>query len=237
MMLQSFMLYLGSAFMMGIFSGAHCIGMCGGIICTLSYSCQRKPNQTWLPFFYQLFYSFGRITTYSVLGVVSGLAGYAIAERMGTQSAVWIRYASSVFVILSGLYISGWWQWIAPLERAGKIIWRPVSGLTKYFLPVSSLHQAWLLGALWGLLPCGMVYSALLFSLGGQSVLNSALIMFAFGLGTLPALLLAGSLMHYYQQILAARWVRHLSGVTLIAFGMIMIWFLQPQSLAHHCMS
>lgn len=227
--------FIVPAFLMGLMGGAHCIGMCGGIVCALTHSCQSKKNRNFSAFGYQLAYSVGRITTYSLLGGLTGFAGVVMAERAGSSGATILRYTSAMLIILSGFYIAGWWRYTDILERAGKFFWQPLSRLTRYFVPVTSLSQAYFLGGLWGLLPCGVVYSALLFSLSAHQVAGGALVMLAFGLGTLPALLLVGSVMQSYQHLLARKWVRTLSGLTLMVFGLLAFWLVIPTHGCTHC--
>ena len=227
--------FIVPSFLMGLMGGAHCIGMCGGIVCALTHSCQSKSRRHFSAFGYQLAYSVGRITTYSLLGAFTGFAGVVMAERAGSSGATILRYTSAILIILSGFYVAGWWRYTDILERAGKIFWQPLSRLTRYFVPVTSLPQAYLLGGLWGLLPCGMVYSALLFSLSAHQVAGGALVMLAFGLGTLPALLLVGSVMKSYQHLLANQWVRTLSGLTLMVLGLLAFWLVIPTHGCAHC--
>jgi sulfite exporter TauE/SafE len=225
---------VASAFMMGLLGGVHCIGMCGGIVCALCTSCSRQAQRRWEPLYYQLSYSLGRITMYSILGLLTGVIGVVLAQQMGSTGSAILRYLAAVLVILTGLYIGGWWQLISSFERFGKFVWRYASKLTRYLLPVRNYKQAFVLGGLWGLLPCGLVYSALLVALSSHYWLSGALVMFAFGLGTLPALLLVGSTMQSYQAFLAQKWVRRLSGLTLIVFGMLSIYFLAWMPAAMH---
>lgn len=224
--------YIMPAFMMGLLGGAHCIGMCGGVVCALSASCKGQRHSL---FSFQLLYSMGRITTYTMLGAASGFAGVIIAQRMGTSGAMVLRYTSSVLMILAGLYVGGWWRVISSFEKVGQYIWQPLSQYTRYLLPVTSFKQAFLLGSLWGLLPCGMVYSALLFSLSTQQWQTSALVMMVFGMGTLPALLLVGSAMQGYQKFLSAAVVKNVSGVILILFGVVSVYLLMSHHPVMHC--
>ena len=214
------LLLFSSALMMGLLGGAHCISMCGGIICSLCYSCDKAQTQAWRQLRYQLAFNLGRLMTYTLLGALTGLLGMMISHYLGASGAYFLRYLSSVMIILVCVYIAGWWQWISALEKFGKLIWRPISRFTRYLLPVTKLRYALLLGNLWGFLPCGLIYSALLFSLSANNALAGAGVMLSFGLGTLPALILVGSAMQSYQVLTNKFWVRQLSGISMIVFGL-----------------
>tara|TARA_R110000868_G_scaffold242940_2_gene498613 strand:- start:490 stop:1224 length:735 start_codon:yes stop_codon:yes gene_type:complete len=229
--MSSYYLLLTSALMMGILGGAHCIGMCGGIVCALCYSNPTSAKKNWKPIAYQISYSLGRISTYTLLGAVAGLASIYISSNAGFNAGLILRYFSSVLIILVGLYVAGWWRIIASFEKMGHIIWRPLSKLTKYLLPVTNMRYAFLLGGLWGLLPCGLVYTALLYSMSAGNWMKGAGVMLFFGIGTLPALLLVGSTMQSYQYFLAKNWVRQLSGLTLVIFGVVSFVLL---GVSHH---
>jgi len=105
------------------------------------------------------------------------------------------------------------------LERAGRVVWRRVQPLTTYLLPMDSFAKAMLLGALWGWLPCGMVYSVLLTAMLTGTATNGATVMFVFGLGTLPMLFVLGMLGSGVQRGIRRRWVRIASGAVVLAFG------------------
>lgn len=225
---------LMAAFMMGLLGGAHCVGMCGGIVCALCYSCDKSLQNRWKPFCYQLFYSFGRIATYTCLGAMTGVVGMMLAKSIGTNGGYFMRAFAAVIITLVGLYLAGWWKLISALEVVGKHVWRYVSVITRRFIPVTSFSRAFMLGGLWGLLPCGLVYSALLYSFSAGAWWAGACVMFFFGLGTLPALLLVGSAMQSYQYFLSSWWVRQLSGLTLIVFGIASLANMMIQGFYQH---
>jgi sulfite exporter TauE/SafE len=91
-----------------------------------------------------------------------------------------------------GLYLAGWWSGLTRVEALGRGLWRHLQPLTSRLIPVHSLPQALTLGALWGWLPCGLVYSTLLWAASQGNATESALLMLAFGLGTWPVLLATG---------------------------------------------
>jgi len=176
-----------SAFVIGLLGSGHCIGMCGGIT-TMLTSALSPQHKTSDQFKLVSAYHFGRIFTYSLIGAIVGFTSSIAAKNIGVPLA-FLRIFAALFLILLGLYLGQWLMWLSKVERFGKILWRYLSPLSKKFIPVNNAKQALALGAVWGWLPCGLVYSTLTWSLASGSLASGALIMTCFGLGTLPAML------------------------------------------------
>jgi sulfite exporter TauE/SafE len=176
-----------SAFIIGLLGSGHCIGMCGGIttMLTSAISPQHKVSDQ---FKLVSAYNFGRIFSYTLIGGIVGFSSSIAAKNIGVPLG-FLRLFAAVFLILLGLYLGQWLMWLSKVEKIGKVLWRFLSPLSKRFIPVKNTKQALALGAIWGWLPCGLVYSTLTWSLASGSTLSGALIMTCFGLGTLPALL------------------------------------------------
>jgi sulfite exporter TauE/SafE len=135
-------------------------------------------------------------------------------------------------VILLGLYLAGLGRSVAGLERLGAALWRKVSPLGRRWLPVESVPRALAVGALWGWLPCGLVYSVLALALVSGSATRGAFVMLAFGLGTLPNLLAAGLAVGTLRTLLRRRGVRLAAGLAVAALG---VWgMLRTPGLAEH---
>merc|ERR1711916_213024 len=98
-----------------------------------------------------------------------------------------------------GLYLTHWWLGLQYLENAGQRLWQFVKPMAKRLMPVKRFHTAIAFGAVWGWLPCGLVYSALALAVTQQTVSAAAGSMLAFGLGTVPALLATGLLAERLQ--------------------------------------
>jgi hypothetical protein len=190
---------LFSAFIIGILGSGHCIGMCGGITTMLTSALPKStlinPQANLLSqknstprYIFVLLYHVGRISSYSIIGAIVGFSGSIAAKNIGLPLAG-LRVIAAVFLILLGLYLGRWYLLLNKLENLGKKMWQYISPLSKRFIPVKSPKQALFLGVLWGWLPCGLVYSTLTWSLASSSAVTGFLIMFFFGLGTLPALL------------------------------------------------
>jgi len=105
------------------------------------------------------------------------------------------------------------------LEKLGAKLWRHIQPIGQRLFPISSPLQAFLLGALWGWLPCGLVYAAVAWSLTTANALEAAKLMLGFGLGTLPAMLLGGNAFDYLKGWIQNPLIRTSAGVLIIAFG------------------
>jgi uncharacterized protein len=208
-------------FLVGLLGGGHCVGMCGGIVGALVL--QGNGARPRWPL--HLAYNAGRIASYAIAGAIVGaigslsvVAGPTMPMRQGLYGL------ASLMLVAMGFYLIGMTGSLAWLERAGQGIWRRIQPLTARFLPVRSVAQALPLGLLWGWLPCGLVYSALVSALATGSALRGAGAMLAFGLGTLPNLLLAGYVFVRFRSFAQARAVRLLSGLLVLGFGLVGLW-------------
>ncbi|AAZ34193.1 sulfite exporter TauE/SafE family protein [Pseudomonas savastanoi pv. phaseolicola] len=204
-----------SAFILGLLGGGHCLGMCGGLMGALTLAIPKEQRSR--RFRLLLAYNLGRILSYTVAGLGSGLVGWAVAQ---SPLATGMRVIAAVLLIVMGLYLAGWWSGLTHIERLGRGLWRCLQPLASRLLPVSSLPRALLLGALWGWLPCGLVYSALLWAASQGNPLHSALLMLAFGLGTWPVLLATGLAAERTTVLLRKRGVRMAGGLLVIVFGL-----------------
>jgi hypothetical protein len=192
------------------------MGMCGGIVSALTIQLPRqKPSWS-----IHLAYNLGRISSYTVAGALMGAIGsmgFLLEKWLPIQMTLYLL--ANVMLIGLGLYLTGMTKTLAFVERAGQVLWRLIQPVTRHFLPVRGVAQAMPLGMLWGWLPCGMVYSILVLALLSGSVLQGALIMLVFGLGTLPNLMLAGLLLVRFRRVIQGRALRFGSGFLVLAFG------------------
>ena len=201
-------------FLIGLLGGTHCVGMCGGIVGALSMGSGSRPSL-------HLAYNAGRIASYAMAGALSGTLGGASLVLSGQLPVRIILFVlANMMLVALGLYLMGLTRVLAFSERFGQKLWRHIQPLTRRFLPVRTIAQALPLGLLWGWLPCGLVYSALVTALTSGSALRGAGMMLAFGLGTLPNLLLAGLLAVRLNKYLAWPVVRVTSGLLVLAFGL-----------------
>ena len=204
-----------SAVVLGLLGGGHCLGMCGGLMGALTMAIPLEQRGRRLQLL--LAYNLGRILSYACAGLLLGLGGWALAN---SPAAMALRIVAGLLLICMGLYLGGWWSGLTRIEALGRGLWRHIQPLASRLLPVTSLPRALLLGALWGWLPCGLVYSTLLWAASQGSAIDSALLMLAFGLGTLPVLIASGLAAQRLNQLLRQRSVRMAGGLLVIVFGL-----------------
>jgi len=204
-----------SALILGLLGGGHCLGMCGGLMGALTLAI--PPEQRGRRLQLLLAYNLGRILSYATAGLLFGLAGWAVAS---SPAAMLLRIPAGLLLISMGLYLGGWWSGLTRIEALGRGLWRHIQPVASRLLPVSSLPRALLLGALWGWLPCGLVYSTLLWAASQGDALDSGLLMLAFGLGTWPVLLATGMAAERLTAVLRRRGIRMAGGLLVILFGL-----------------
>jgi len=206
------------AFLLGFMGSGHCLGMCGGISAALGAASERRTLSL------SVGYNIGRVLSYIMLGAIVGGMAQSLSQpllQLLPQGARWLRTLAGLMVIAMGFYVAGWWRGLTHLEKIGGYVWRYVQPLTKPLLPPKSIGAALLLGELWGLLPCGLVYSSLTWAALNADAMHGALWMAAFGAGTLPAMLATthgGSYLRSWTQRPA---LRRTAAIALIAAGII----------------
>ena len=206
---------LSSALILGLLGGGHCLGMCGGLMGALTLAIPKEQRSR--RFSLLLAYNLGRILSYASAGLLLGLAGWALAD---SPLATGMRVLAALLLMCMGLYLAGWWSGLTRIESLGRGLWRHIQPVATRLLPVSSLPRALLLGALWGWLPCGLVYSTLLWAASQGNATHSALLMLAFGLGTWPVLLATGLAAERTSALLRKRGVRVAGGLLVMLFGL-----------------
>ena len=197
---------LGGMFALGIASGVHCVGMCGGIVTAFS-TIRFNPRPEWTR---QILFNAGRISTYAVAGAAAGTAGSLLALQNG------LYLFANVVLILVGLHLAGFGA-LLRLERLGGPLWRRLQPLAAR---ASAKGNPYFAGLLWGWLPCGLVYAALAVAVTFGSSLKGAAAMLAFGLGTLPWLLAAGAAAAQLRRWMSFPAVRLAVGGGVMAFGL-----------------
>lgn len=205
-----------AVFLVGLLGGIHCLGMCGSIVGVFTAQVP-KDTARW-PF--HLAYSSGRIASYALAGALAGAVGQAgllMRDEVPVQHLLFTL--SSLMLIVLGLYLAGVWGAVRQLERLGGGLWQKLQPYTTRLLPVNTVPRALGLGALWGWLPCGLVYSVLLTALASGSAARGALIMLAFGLGTLPNLLAIGLFWESVKGWVQSPRMRLTAGLLVALFG------------------
>lgn len=205
-------LVFSTAMLLGLLGATHCVGMCGGIAAGISMSqASTKRGLTLI-----IAYNIGRIASYAVAGALIGLIGYWINN---SGAALALRTMAGLLLIAMGLYVAQWWQILTRLEQAGGTLWRYIRPPAAKLLPADTLPRALALGVLWGWLPCGLVYTTLLWSSAAGHWYDSALLMIGFGIGTLPAMITTGLLAQQVRALMQRQGVRQGAGVLIILFG------------------
>jgi sulfite exporter TauE/SafE len=195
----------------------HCLGMCGPLVLMVGL---QLPARGLAAAPYHLLYHLARVAVYALLGAIVGAVGSLLGLGSGlNRLAGAISLILGLVVVLLGLGYLGWlplgWLPLGRLDASGAWVSRAMGRALKRggFLGVV------LLGAINGLLPCGLVYSALLLAATTAGALPAALGMALFGLGTLPALVVvglgAGTLSARFRQVLT-----RVAGVVIVVAGL-----------------
>lgn len=203
-----------AVFVTGLLGGVHCAGMCGGIVAALS---GQAGGKRWL---LHMGYNVGRVLSYAAAGALAGAAGgigMLFDGVLPVQMALYVL--ANLMLIGLGLYLAGISRVVAGLERLGMALWTRLQPLVRRLLPADTLPRAIGLGMLWGWLPCGLVYAILGTALLTGDAVDGAAVMAAFGLGTMPNLLLAGLALRKLNGVTRARPVRLTAGGLVLGFG------------------
>ncbi len=195
---------------LGLASGLHCVGMCGGIVAAFSTGREKQ----WI---HTAAFNAGRITSYAVAGTAAGAAGGLGWYASGGQSALYVL-ANGVLIFV-GLHLAGLRSPMRWLENLGAPLWRRLQPLAARLIQVRTLGGAYRAGLAWGWLPCGLVYGALVASAFAGSPAGGAAGMAAFGLGTAPWLLAAGVAAARLRGWMSLRAVRLGVGGMVLGFG------------------
>lgn len=197
-------------------SFGHCVGMCGGIVVAysstkiqLSWSKQKQATA-------HILYSFGRITTYVILGALFGFVG-GVVSFDNVTSGIFLLF-TGLLMVLVGLSLSGKIKFLTKLEHSCSKL--PIYQNTfKALIGSNTLFSFYLLGMLNGLLPCGFVYVFAITAASTGSVLWGAFVMFIFGLSTIPALFSLGFFVGLFKQSHLRGLFIKLASILVILFG------------------
>ena len=216
---------ISTALLLGLAGNVHCLGMCGGIMAALSLR-HDKPS-----FGLITAYNVGRIAGYTLIG---GLLGglFASAQTQWPILGPVLRIGTGLLLIAMGVYLAGWANWLAPLELLGQQLWKRLPKPSLNALQNGRYLPAIGTGIVWGWLPCGLVYSVLAWASAQGDALQSATLMAAFGVGTLPAMLATGLFAARLRLVIQRRGFRYITGLLVILFG---VWTMaMPLWPSHH---
>ena len=216
-----------AAFSMGLFGSPHCLGMCGGIVTAFGLSMQHvsdsKKNGLILT------YHLGRLISYSLLGLIAGFVGVAIFQSTMSNSAP--RIVLGVVLVLIGLAMLGL-PLFNQLEKFGMRFWQSLAPIRKKVFPIDSFGKALFAGLLWGFLPCGLVYGALMMAIAGNNIATGAALMFVFGLGTMPMLIATQKTVGMLQSSIKNFRLRQINAVIMMLSGLAVIFI--PMMMHHN---
>lgn len=218
-------LVLLAAFVTGLLGSAHCLAMCGGIVGVLSGGVApdlRKRPSTQVG--YVLAYNIGRLLSYAAFGAVFGALALGLTHAVFQVQLV-LRGLAGLLMLGLGLHLLGLFPRFTILERLGTPAFALIAPLAKKLLPVRSHAHAVLLGALWGWVPCGMVYTALALATASGDPFQGGLAMLVFGLGTLPAMMMSGVVSSHVLARFGSRGVRRSAGMVIAALGVMSMIF------------
>lgn len=214
-----------SALVLGLAGAGHCMGMCGGMALALHNSGQQ-------PFRFALSYHAGRLAGYALIG---GILGSLVGLFHFASLTLGLRVLAAILLMAIGLQTMGVWSVSRSLERYGGVLWKLIHPVMASFMPPRHAGHALVLGAFWGFMPCGLVYSALAWSASvADNQLEASLLMLVFGFGTLPAMLGTTVAGQQANRLLRARWVQQTLGTLLVGLGAWSLWWTFQLSSGEH---
>lgn len=221
------------AFLAGLLGGLHCFAMCGGWLAVTAAAPTSVLRPAAAVRAGQLASHAGRLTTYMLLGAMFGAAGgAAFALAIAPVQRVLYVVANLLLLLLAwSIAVRG--IEYAPLERAGLAVFRRLLPVVSRFAPRNGIGGRYLLGVVWGFTPCALIYGTLPVALLAGGAADGALVMLAFGVGTLPNLLAAGWALARTRRIFAQPVYRYAGAGIVAAFalaGLYRAWF-APYSL------
>jgi sulfite exporter TauE/SafE len=214
------------AFLLGLASSLHCVGMCSGIAGGLSASLPsdiRTRHRNHLR--YLIAFNTGRIISYAIAGALVGaLSGTLLYFFDAHQVHLFVHVSTTLILALIALYLIGLFPSFAHIQSVGRPVWRRLEPLSQKLLPVKTLPQAFLFGAVWGWIPCGLVYAMLAWALASGSAWHGATIMALYGLGTLPSMVLVGFISTWLFRLNRLSLLRQSLGVVILALAFVYLF-------------
>ncbi|WP_016954898.1 sulfite exporter TauE/SafE family protein [Catenovulum agarivorans] len=202
-----------TAFILGLMGAGHCIAMCGGLAIASGINGR---------FSHAFLYSLGRITSYAFIGLLVGAVGFWLTVSFKPFLYI-LKILSALLLIYLALYIAKWNFSITKIEKISAKLWAKLAPTAQSLIKDKSYLGRFTAGAVWGWLPCGLVYSVLTWAAASANPFKSAALMFCFGLGTWPALLLSASIAQQMHHFLNKMLVRNIIAISLIAFAIYML--------------
>jgi sulfite exporter TauE/SafE len=217
------MIELPLVFVAGILGTAHCLGMCGPLALAIGSGARGWSDA----FARQSVYTAGRVFTYGVLGAAAGFGGWRLAHTLPTLINIpaILAILAGLLLIQQGLAAIGWWPRRLGGHTVGSGAGCLAGGLFAPLFRERSLRGVFLAGLFTGLLPCGLLYGMLALAASSHSVVQGGVTMVVFGLGTAPAMILAGTggrllgVAARRRLLAAAAWCLIVTGIVSAARG------------------
>lgn len=203
-----------TAFLLGLLGSFHCVGMCGPIAMALPLS----RGQKWQIVQSSLVYNLGRVVTYGLIGLIFGMIGLGV-ELAGGQKV--FSVILGVFLLIFALLPQRMEAFILRLPGLNLLFSQVKQQISSLFKQ-TSLGANLLIGMLNGLLPCGLVYLAIAGAMTTGHMLDGALFMASFGLGTLP-MMLSVTLLGQFLRPNYRQFFRRMAPVIMAVFALLLI--------------
>ena len=211
---------LAAAFVAGLAGSAHCMGMCGGIVAAIGVGTAGAESGPARGLGYALLYNGGRIASYTVAGVLVGSVGMlAGGAFQSPATGMVLRVLTGGVLVAIGLQVAFGLRLLQPIERVGYRLWGRLAPLARRAMGRRGPLAALGLGALWGWLPCGLVYGMLFAALAAANPLEAGALMAAFGLGTAPAMVATGAFASRFRRLSADPRFRRAAGLVVVGLG------------------
>lgn len=215
-------LTFASALLAGLISSGHCIAMCGAIALAGQTNAGR-PEQ-------QIAYHAGRLFSYTLIGALAGGSAGLILQQTCSEEvmAAWPRVAASLALIGIALATLLGWHGLERIGRPVMPLWRRMMPLAQRLRRRQDVPGRFILGTLWGWLPCGLVYAVAATAAISGSATTGALLLLGFGIGTLPALLGSTTLFHNgLRQFAGSHITRPVMAVSLLTMSLLQLASIQ----------
>lgn len=223
---------MSAALIAGAAGSVHCVAMCGGLAGALGMRSRGTLSNSLRD---ACLYHCGRLGSYGLAGALFGLLGATVISTFNLPLlAAGARVGAGVVLILAAAKVLLGWNMLSSIERVGAHYWKALQPLARRAISASGPTRSLAVGLLWGWLPCGLVYSMLVFAALSGEWLRGAGIMVAFGLGTMPAMLTSSVFAGRLGQWTRQRGTRQLGGVLLLLFGCWIAWSAIPSAHHHH---
>ena len=213
-----------AAWIAGLLGGLHCLAMCGAYVTIVQgrATVPLEPRRDVVAG--QVAAHAGRVLTYVLLGTLFGAAGGSAFAQAFSPLQRGLYVAANVLLLLLAWGIAHGRTAPSSLEALGLRLYSALAPAAGRALRGRGIASRFALGALWGLTPCALVYGVLPLALLSGGAWQGALIMLAFGVGTLPNLLAAGWALSRMKRRLEAKAVRWAAGAIVAVFALAGLW-------------